>query len=303
MQLESLEVFREVAAEGSFTGAADSLRSTQSAVSRQIAALEARLGVQLFDRLPRGVELTEQGRCFLPHAEAVLDRLSTARRDLASLDGLGAGRVRLGAFATAVAGLVPWALAEYRRAHPGVDLALVEGNTPVLLERLLAGDAEAAVVSAPPDQPLDAARFELRHLLDEGLYVAVSAGHRLAGAAAVRFADLAEESFIAGSPVEDTVLRARLPQDFRPRIDLVAAGWTAKLGCVAAGLGYAIVPALATRSVGPDIALLPLHPADASARQVFAATVAGRSRPPAVSRMLDILEQTAQRLDLGQRAT
>lgn len=303
MQLESLEVFREVAAEGSFTGAADSLRSTQSAVSRQIAALESRLGAQLFDRLPRGVELTEAGRSFLPHAEAVLDRLRTARRDLASLGELDAGRVRLGAFATAVAGLVPWALAEYRRAHPGVELALVEGNTPVLLERLLAGDAEVAVVSAPPDQPLDAVRFELRHLLDEGLYVALPEGHRLAGAPAVRFADLAGESFIAGSPGEDTVLRARLPLDFRPRIDLVAAGWTAKLGCVAAGLGYAIVPALAVRSVGRDVALRPLHPADASARQVFAATAAGRSRPAAVCRMLDILEQTALDLDLGQRAT
>jgi DNA-binding transcriptional LysR family regulator len=303
VQLESLEVFCEVAAEGSFTGAADSLRSTQSAVSRQIAAIEERLGVRLFDRLPRGVELTEQGRSFLPHAEAVLDRLRTARRELDALGGLGAGRVRLGAFATAVAGLVPWALAEYRRAHPGVELALVEGNTPVLLERLLAGDAEAVVVSAPPDQPLDTARFELRHLLDEGLYAALPAGHRLARRAAVRFADLVDESFIAGSPGEDTVLRARLPTDFRPRIDLVAAGWTAKLGCVAAGLGYAIVPALATRSVGSDVALRPLHPADASARQVFAATAVGRSRPPAVSRMLDILERTARHLDLAQLAT
>jgi DNA-binding transcriptional LysR family regulator len=85
MQVESLEVFRTVARYGSITAAALALRYTQSAVSRQIAALEAQTGARLFDRLPRGVSLTDEGRCLLPHAEAMLDRLATARSELALL--------------------------------------------------------------------------------------------------------------------------------------------------------------------------------------------------------------------------
>ncbi|GAA4708737.1 LysR family transcriptional regulator [Phytohabitans rumicis] len=284
MLIESLEVFRTVARHGSITAAAQALRYTQSAVSRQVAALEAETGARLFDRLPRGVALTEEGSCLLRHAEAVLDRLATARRDLAALRGLGAGRLRVGAFPTAVAALVPRALAAFRAAHPDVTLSLVEGRTPELLERLVAGDADVAVVSAPPDRPLDGARFDLHHLLDERLLVAVPRGHRLARRRTVRLTDLTEESFVVGSATaEDTLLRATLPHGFQPRIDIVAAEWTGKLGCVAAGLGVALVPALAIRAAPADIALLRLHRDDASVRQVFAATLASRTPAPAVA--------------------
>jgi DNA-binding transcriptional LysR family regulator len=297
VQVQSLEVFHAVARHRSITGAARALRYTQSAVSRQIAALETETGVQLFDRLPRGVALTEEGRCLLPHAEAVLDRLATARRDLDTLRGLGGGRLRVGAFPTAVAALVPRALATFRDAYPEVGLSLVEGMTPALLERLLAGDADVAVVSAAPDRPLDAARFDLHHLLDERLLVAVPRGHRLARRRTVRLAELTGDSFIAGSATdEDTLLRASLPPGFQPRVDIVAAEWTGKLGCVAAGLGVALIPALAVRATPADIVLLRLRAEDASVRRVFAATVAGRSRPAAVTHFLAHLDQTADRL-------
>lgn len=296
MELQSLVVFLTVARHGSITGAARELRYTQSAISRQIAALEAETGARLFDRLARGVALTEEGRCLLPHAEAVLDRLRTAHRDLAALRNLGAGRLRVGAFPTAVAALVPRALAAFREEHPGVALSLVEGMTPGLLDRLSDGDADVAVVSAPPDRPLDAARFHLQHLLDERLLVAVPRTHRLARRRTVRLAELADDCFIAGTAPEDTLLRTSLRPDFRPRVDIVAAEWTGKLGCVAAGLGYALVPALALRAAPPDLALIRLHPDDASVRQVFAATVAGRSSPPAVAPFVARLRAEARRL-------
>ncbi|SCG47228.1 DNA-binding transcriptional regulator, LysR family [Micromonospora echinaurantiaca] len=295
MQPHSLDVFRTVARHGSITAAARELRYTQSAVSRQIAALEADLGVVLFDRLPRGVALTEPGRCLLPHAEAVLERLDTVHRELDALRGLGAGRLRVGAFPTAMAALVPRALAAFRAAHRQVALSLVEGRTPVLLERLLAGDADLAVVTAPPDQPLDAGRFDLRHLLDERLLVAVPRDHRLARRRTVRLAELGDDSFVTGSTgADDPLMRAAMPPGFRPRIDIVAADWTGKLGCVAAGLGVALVPALAVRAAPADLALLRLHPDDAPVRRVYAATVAGRHRSPAVDRLLDGLATQAR---------
>ncbi|WP_433723072.1 LysR family transcriptional regulator [Actinoplanes sp. CA-051413] len=292
VQTQSLEVFVAVARGKSFTRAARSLGYTQSAVSRQIAVLEKDLGADLFDRLPRGVELTEQGRALLPHAEAMLDRLHTAQRDLDSLRDIGGGRLRVGAFPTAVAALVPRALAAFRTAYPQAELSLVEGLTPRLLDRLAAGEADLAVVSAPPDRPLDATRFDLHHLLDEQLLVAVPPGHPLADRHTVRLADLAGDPFIAGSATaEDTLLRATLPSGFRPRIDIVAAEWTGKLGCVAAGLGVALVPALAVRATPADLVLLRLHPDDASARRIFAATA--RRPTPTVVHMLSLLRQIA----------
>ncbi|MFI7543166.1 LysR family transcriptional regulator [Actinoplanes sp. NPDC049599] len=296
MQTQSLEVFVAVAHGGSFTRAARVLGYTQSAVSRQIAVLEKDLNADLFDRLPRGVALTEQGRALLPHAEATLERLRTAQRDLDSLRDVGGGRLRVGAFPTAVAALVPRALAAFRTAYPKAQLSLLEGLTPALLDRLAAGDADLAVVSAPPDHPLDTARFDLHHLLDEQLLVAVAPGHPLAGRHTVRLAELAGDSFIAGSATaEETLLRAGLPSGFRPRIDIVAAEWTGKLGCVAAGLGVALVPALAIRATPADLVLLRLHPDDdVSVRRIFAAT--NRRPTPTVTHMVTLLGRIAATL-------
>ncbi|MFI7306776.1 LysR family transcriptional regulator [Micromonospora aurantiaca] len=297
METQLLEVFRTVARHGSITTAARALSFTQSAVSRQIAALEADIGARLFDRLPRGVALTEEGRELLPHAEAVLDRLAAARRDLDDLRGLGRGRLRVGAFPTAVAALVPRAMASFRSAHPEISLSLVEGVTPQLLERLLAEEADVAVVSTSPTGELDRERFDLRHLLDERLLVAVARDHRLAHRRSVRLADLAEDAFVVGSATaENSLLRASLPSGFSPRVDIVAAEWTGKLGCVAAGLGVALVPALAVRGTPPDIALLRLHPDDESVRQIFAATVRGRTLSPAVTHFLEHLRAEAAHL-------
>jgi DNA-binding transcriptional LysR family regulator len=293
VETQLLEVFRVVARYGSITAAAQTLRFTQSAVSRQIATLEGELGARVFDRLPRGVALTEEGRALLPHAEAVLDRFATARRELDQLRTLRTGRLRVGAFPTAVAALVPQALTAFRADRPDVASSLVEGRTPALLERLDSGDADVAVVSAPPDRPITG--FDLHHLLDERLLVAVASTHRLAHRRTIRIAELAEDPFVVGSATaEDTLMRASVVTGFRPRIDIVAAEWTGKLGCVAAGLGVTLLPALAARSVPADIALLRLHPADESVRRIFAATPAGRTKPAAVTAFFGYLDKAAR---------
>ena len=295
MDTQLLEVFRTVAHLGSITAAARRLRFTQSAVSRQIGALEAEVGSRVFDRRPRGVALTEEGRALLPYASQVLAGLDGAHRAVAEVRALGAGRLRVGAFPTAVAALVPAALASFRRAYPEIALSLVEGLTPGLLERLAAGEADVAVVSSSPAGPLDRARFDLHHLLDEPMLVAVARGHRLARKRTVRLADLAGDAFIAGSATaEETLLRASLPSGFRPRIEITAAEWTGKLGCVAAGLGVALLPALAASRVPPGIAVLRLHRDDESIRHIYAATAPGRTRPPAVSHFLDHLRAAAR---------
>ena len=290
MDTALLQVFRTVAHLGSITAAAQRLQFTQSAVSRQIAALESDLGAPVFDRLPRGVALTEEGRALLPHAEAILARLRTARQAVDDLHTLSTGRLRVGAFPTAVAALVPRALAAFRTAYPEVTVSLIEGLTPTLLTHLTTGDADVAVVSESPAGPIDPARFTLHHILDERLLVAVPRTHPLARRRTVHLAELEADSFIAGSAdAEETLLRASLPTGFRPHIDIVAAEWTAKLGCVAAGLGVALVPALAMRTKPADIALLRLHRDDEPTRRIYAATPATRTPSPAVQSFLPLL--------------
>ncbi|WP_327005691.1 LysR family transcriptional regulator [Dactylosporangium sp. NBC_01737] len=297
MQTETLEVFREVARLRSITGAASTLRYTQSAVSRQVAALEQELGTRLFDRLPRGVALTAAGANLLTHATAILDRLALARREVAAVHAGTFGVLRVGAFATADAALVPRALARYRATHPSVRLSLLEGVTGGLLAALLAGDADMVLVTAGADRPFDDPRFATHHVLDEPVLLAVPTGHPLSAASSARLADLTAEAWIAGSAVpEETLLAPSVRLGFRPRIAFVAGEWTAKLGFVAAGLGVTLVPALAARAAPPDVTLLALHPDEVPPRSVLAATLTGRTVPPTVTDFLTVLRAEARSL-------
>nr|WP_190139688.1 LysR family transcriptional regulator [Streptomyces longispororuber] len=292
-----LRAFLEVARAGSFTVAARRLALTQSAVSRRIASLEAVLGgAPLFDRLPRGVRLTAHGRTLLPHAEAVTGRLARLRRELADLDGAAGGHLRFGAFATADAALVPRALAAFRARHPGVTLTREEGLSGPLLARLGEGELDLAVVSTTGG-PLDGAAYDLHHLLDETLYVAVPAAHPLAGEPSVRLARLADEDWISGSAdPAGTLLDAVVRAGFRPRVAHVVREWTAKQGYVAAGLGVTLVPALAAQGVRADIALVPVREEGAPARAVYAATARGRSPVPGVAPFVAALRESGRLL-------
>jgi len=306
MQTEWLVTFVEIAKRGSFTAAATTLGYTQSAASRHIAALEADCGARLFERRPGGAVLTAEGSVLLDHAEAILRRLADARTDVAVLSGVAARRLRVGAFPTALAALVPSALKRLREAHPEADMSLVEGHTPQLVEALLRNEIDVAVLSDIPDADADYPGLRRYRLLDEPMLVAVPASHRLARRRVVRLVELSEDPFVVGSATaEASLLRARLPPDFRPKVDIVAADWTAKLGCVAAGLGVCLIPMLAARSIASDVRLLRLHPADSPARRVFAASREERALGPLVSEFLANLHDGARLLnqDGGGRAS
>lgn len=287
-----LRVFTEVARLGSFTAAGRALGYTQSAVSRQISALEGEAGVPLFDRLARGVRLTEAGGTLLPHAEAVLGRLAAARRDLAALRDLTAGRVRVGGFATAQVSLVPRAVIAYRSRHPNVALRVEEGLTGRLVARLLAGHLDVAVVSTTGSAPFDG--LDLVPLLADHMVVALPARHPLAGRDAIGLAELADEEWLAGSAAPaDTLMSHCLRMGFRPRISLVVSDWLAKQGFVAEGLGITLVPSLAVAAVRPDLALVPLLPDQVPVRQVYAATCRDLHRTAATEAFLAVLRETA----------
>jgi DNA-binding transcriptional LysR family regulator len=283
MDTELLAVFRSVAVQGSFTAAAKTLGYTQSAVSRQVATLEAELGATLFDRLPRGIRLTESGRCLLPHAEALTGRLALARDDLRGLRELSGGRLRVGAFPTACTALVPAAVAAFRASCPDVALTLTEGFVRDIAADLRAGDLDVAIVTSTVDGLLDG--LTLRPVVDDRMFVAMHPSHRYAGRARVRLAELAGDDWIVGQNRPEETLFASAA--FQPRIAYVIREWVAKQGFVAAGLGITLIPSLAISSVRPDVALVPLHPSDSPVRVIYAATPAGITPPAALKPFLD----------------
>jgi DNA-binding transcriptional LysR family regulator len=287
-----LKVFREVVRRGSLSAAAEALSFTQPAVSRQIAALEREAGAQLLERTPRGIRLTEPGRVLLGHAEAILDRMATARAQVESVASLAGGRLRIGAFQTANATIVPRAIAAFARAHPGVELSLVEAVTPDAVARLRAGEVDVAVVSHIPEL-LDAGDVEVVDLVDDEIFVALPADHPLAHKPRLRLRDLRDETWIEapGGAARPPLLSAALAHGFEPRIRFGAEQWLSKQGLVAAGVGVTLIPGLAVATVRDDIVLRSLGP-DAPRRRVVAALPLGY-RAPAVEPFVALLRAEA----------
>jgi DNA-binding transcriptional LysR family regulator len=242
-------------------------------VSRHVAALEAEYGVQLLERGPSGVEPTPYGVRLLRHADAVLAHDAQLRRELDGLLRGVLGHLTVGAFPTAVAGLIPSVFTALRESRPDTTVSLIEATTPALLERMYAGDLDVAIVTEGPDDSRTAGPLHVTHLLDEHLVVAVGRGHRLARRRTVHLHEVMGETFITGSDTdENQLLRAHRLDDFRPRSQLVVADWVGKFACVAAGIGIALVPQLVTRAVPAGVSVLRLRNDQAPYRRVVAVT-------------------------------
>ena len=294
LDVRRLRVLREVAARGSFSAAADALAFTQPAVSRQIATLEAEAGARLVERSARGIRLTPAGELLVEHAEAILDRLSTAESQLAELADGARGRLRLAAFPSANATLIPLAIAGFRAQRPGIELRLAEQVTSDALAGLAAGELDLAVVSSAG--PLDApAGVALEPLMDDPHLVALARDHPLAGHDPLTLADLRDETWIEGRPSECTnaLLAAAARAGFEPRIAFEAAQWVGKQGLVAAGVGVTLIPSVALATVRDDIVLRSLG-ADAPTRRIWLARQAAGHVAPSVAPMRAILRRVAE---------
>ncbi|MGW6599019.1 LysR family transcriptional regulator [Streptomyces sp. NPDC055036] len=254
VSLTALRVFRAVAEQGTFTAAAASLGYTQSAVSRQIAAIERAAGAELLERRRDGVRLTTAGRLVMRRATVVLDEIDATARELSGLPGQAA-TVRLGWLPSAGAVLVPRALAALRDTDPGIQVVGREGGTPALVRALRAGSLDLALLaSAPPFRPPDAESppLVLRTLTERALCLAVPAAHPLARGDYIDVADLRGQRWIASSASgEDRLMGVWPGLDERPEIAHTARDWLAKLQLVAAGCGLTTVPA-ALASAAPQ---------------------------------------------------
>lgn len=305
LDVKRMKVLREVAQQGSFSAAAEALAYTQSAVSQQVATLEREAGVRLVERGRGGVRLTDAGVALVGHADAILCRLADAEAELDAISGMRSGRLRMTAFATAGATIVPQAIARFRERHPGVTLQLTPDEPYDALQRLRAGEADIALTITAPHEPAREADIEATVLLDDPMYLLLPAGHALAKRPRIRLQDLAEEEWLLGSTTRcpDTVILVRACQQagFEPRIGFHSDDYLAIQGFVAAGCGVSLIPDLALIAVRDDVVVRSLG-ANPPARRIHAATLADSWASPARTAMLEILQDVAGEFCVGRRA-
>jgi DNA-binding transcriptional LysR family regulator len=297
LDVRRMKVLREVAAQRSFSAAAEALSFTQSAVSQHVAALEREAGTKLVERSPRAVRLTDAGRALVAHADAILARIEDAEEELAAIAGLRGGRLRLASFQSAGATLVPRAVAAFHERHPGVDLGMVEAEPDDASARLRSGEIDLALVydyeaiTGMLDEEL-----ELTHLLDDRYDVVVPKDHSLAGRRALRLSSLADEPWIASTDAcgcRQISERACQDAGFEMRVAFEADETMAAQALVAAGVGVSLLPRLALTTVHPAVVARSLG-RDAPVRRVWAARLANGYRSPASEAMLQILRDVAQ---------
>ena len=289
LDVRRMRVLREVALRGSFSAAAESLSFTQSAVSQQIAALEREAGVTLVQRSARGVRLTEAGEAVVRHAEAIMARLAEAEAELEAIAGLRGGRLRMAAFETAGATLMPLAIAAFRERHPAVELSMSLAEPEDSVPLLRSGDLDLAIVFDAGIESDDG--IQRVHLLEDPLYLALPRDHPLAHRRRIHLEDLAGEAWVAGAADGECnrlLSRACGRAGYQPRVAFETDDYTAMQGFVAAGVGVSLIAELGLRAVRDDIVVRDLG-RDTPVRQIYAATLAEGYRAPATQAMLEIL--------------
>jgi DNA-binding transcriptional LysR family regulator len=296
LNVARLRVLREVARQGSFSAAAQELSYTQSAISQQIAALEAETGLTLLERGSRGVRLTGAGRTLVEHTEGILARLEAAEEELAALAGLRGGQLRMASFPTAGATLMPVAIAGFRASYPQVELTLAEGEPEEIAPRLRAGEFDLALLFE-----FGAAHDGLRRveLPEDPMYLALPRRHRLADKRALRLEELRGEAWVQtsqSSPCARHVVRCCHAAGFEPNVEFESDDYQTVQGLVAAGVGVALIPELALSVIREDIVVRALspHPPVRSVIVALPGRVGTSTRlTPAASAMLRILEEAA----------
>ena len=298
LQVSRLKVFVEVAKQGSISAAAEELSYTQSAVSQQIAALEAETGVTLIERLPRGVRLTTAGSTLLAHAEGILGRLAAAEADLEAIAGLRGGQLRMASFPTAGATLMPLAIAMFRAQHPEVELTLAEGEPEEIAPRLYAGEFDLALLFEFEGTSESLVADLVRQpLFEDPMFLALPADHPLSRRRTLRLADLRAEAWVqtsSSSACARHVVRCCHVAGFEPIVSFESDDYQPVQGLVAAGVGVALIPKLAVASAREDVAIRALSPSS-PVRNVIAATPEGSRLTPAAAAMGTIMTSVAER--------
>ena len=293
LDVRRMRVLREVAVRGSFSAAADALAYTQSAVSQQIAALEREAGTTLVERNARGVRLTDAGRALVEHADAILARLADAEAELEAIAGLRGGRLRMAAFESAGATLMPLAIAQFRERHPAIELTMVLGEPEDTEPQLKGGELDLVIGFGSRINQEDG--VERQFLIEDPMFLVLPREHPLAGKRNLRLADLADEAWIGGAPdceCNRLIYSACTRAGYAPRMAFETDDYAAVQGFVAAGVGVSLIAELGLTTIRDDIVVRDLG-RETPMRSIYAAA-AGGYRTAATTAMLEVLGEVAQ---------
>ncbi|MFF1417296.1 LysR family transcriptional regulator [Streptomyces sp. NPDC058280] len=303
MDVRRMQVLRAVVISGSVTAAAANLGYTPSAISQQVAALEKQAGMELLERVGRGVRPTAAGRLLTEHAAVISRQVAEAETALADLRAGRTGRLEVRYFATAGAALVAPALARFRHEHPGVQVALRLGDTEDPLREVRKGPADLAVVVGPRDGRLEGVR--LVPLLDDPYRAVLPKGHRLAAKRVLDLADLADEPWVGNEwpagPCLEAVLEACAGAGFAPDFVVESEDYPTAQGFVAAGLGVSLMPGTVLGNRHPDVVVRKVRRPE-PVRSIYAAVRDTSPEGPALRGLLAALRDVATAAREGRGA-
>jgi len=295
-----LRIFDEVARRGSFAAAAGALHLSHSAVSQQMAVLERSVGLALFERRARGVELTEAGRVLLAHAEKVLDHLADAEAELQAVSGRRGGRIRFGCFPTATIAFGARLSDAFRARYPEIDFQYVDGEPYQSLARLRQRELDLALVFDfdrwPAGMNYDGvqvcAEGEVTYveLFDDPFSLVMPPTHRLARMTVVQLDELRDELILGYGPWGPDLQHLCHELGFEPRFDASyhSGEFDSFAAFVALGRGVTVMPGLALRTRSrTGVVVRPLSPAPT--RHVKLAHRVNAHLSPAVEGMIEMV--------------
>ncbi|RXZ79542.1 LysR family transcriptional regulator [Paenibacillaceae bacterium] len=262
MELQQLKYFVEVANYLHFGRAAESLHASQQTVSHQIAQLEGELGVQLFKRTTRKVELTFAGEAMLEEVKLVFMHLQRGIDEATRAEGGRRGRLVIGYFGIMLYSILPGAVRLYRERYPEVEIVLQELASHQLEQKVQQGDIDIGFSVYLNDRHSELSMNWLT-FSTESIVIALPKHHHLSGHKGLYLSDLAKESFVLlnrnDSPLlfDFFVLSCR-QVGFSPNIVQTAASDQALIGLVAAGVGIAFVPSCMSKLFDSDITYVPM---------------------------------------------
>lgn len=298
MDARRLNVLRQLHERGTIVATAEALHLTPSAVSQQLATLSREVGTPLLRRQGRGVRLTPQAHVLLEHATAVQAQIERARADLAAYDEGLVGSITVGAFASAITGLVAPALLPLHAERPHLAVSIVETDAPHCYTLLDNNELDVVITVDYRSGPTRSdPRYSRTDLLFDRFDVALHVTHPLAARPEVHLRELAHLRWIiggGGGPCAEVSLAACAAAGFTPDVRHRVDEWSAAMALVDAGAGVTLVPRLADPRPFSRVRLRPLA-GDPPRRNVYAATRAGAQHDPAIAPLLDALAAVANR--------
>ena len=294
IDVQQLRALVELSRLGTVSAAADSLGFSQSTVSHQLAALSRATGAVLLTRAGRGVRLTEEGRALAVRGQEVLDLLERTEREVVSMARAETGRVRLAAFPSAVASLVPGVLDVVGQRYPGLEVELVDAEPPEALDALRRGRVDAALSFSYIDD--DAGEgLQAEHLLDDVLYLVTHPG------GITRIADGAQCRWVTGcARCHEELIAVGRANGFTPETAYASDDYVAVQALVAAGVGAALLPGMALNAYRHEG--VQVRPLAREQRRVEVVTRAEQPRPLAIDVLVEACQAAARRTSLRRPA-